>query len=165
MTVADKPALVGGNVGDVTAPAGVQAAWVGSEVPDDRVGPDSGPRVGDRRQLPSPAVLALQSGSAHQPGDAAAPAVLALPLKDGVDARDPVGPARPIVDLGDLLGQLGVADRSRAGLAGAAGVEGGSGDLQQFTRALDVVTVSLLRLGENGCTVTGSPSRRKRWPA
>ena len=76
----------------------------------------------------------------HQPGDAAAAALGALALQDGMDARGPVGSARLVVDGGDLLGQLGVADRAGAGRAGAAGVEGGSGDLQQFTRPFDAVT-------------------------
>lgn len=50
---------------------------VGSEVADDEVGPGGGPRVGERRQLSSPAVQALQPGASHQSGDAAAAAVLA----------------------------------------------------------------------------------------
>jgi hypothetical protein len=48
------------------------------------------------------------------------------------DVRDQFGPE---VDFGDLLGELGIADRSRTRSALAAGVEGGSGDLEQFTRA------------------------------
>ncbi|MBT2541545.1 hypothetical protein J7E99_12700 [Streptomyces sp. ISL-44] len=50
-----------------------------------------------------------------------------------------------LVDLSDQLGQLGVTDRAGAGLAGAAGIEGGSGDLQQFTRPFDAVTCTFLR--------------------
>jgi len=50
-------------------------------------------------------------------------------------ARSPVSSAGPLVDFADLLGEPGIADRAWTGPAAAAGVEGGSGDLQQFTRA------------------------------
>ncbi|MFB6777473.1 hypothetical protein ACFCX0_08615 [Streptomyces sp. NPDC056352] len=43
--------------------------------------------------------------------------------------------ALKLVDRGDLPGQFGITDRPRTGSSGSAGVEGGSGDLQQFTRA------------------------------
>lgn len=47
------------------------------------------------------------------------------------------------MNLDEFLCQLGTVNCSRIGLAVAAGVEDGSGDLEQFTRTLDVVTVSL----------------------
>lgn len=66
----------------------------------------------------------------HQPCDTVTPARSALMLERGVDARGTIGSPRPAVDDGDLLGQLGVADRTGTGCCGEAGIVGGSGDLQ-----------------------------------
>nr|WP_167367931.1 hypothetical protein [Streptomyces agglomeratus] len=93
-------------------------------------------------------MAALQARRSHQSGDAAASADSTLAFQHGLDAWSAVGATRLGVDLGDLPGQFRVMDRPRTGLAGAAGAEGGSGDLEQFTCALDVVTVLLLRLDE-----------------
>ncbi|MFF4442569.1 hypothetical protein [Streptomyces sp. NPDC001621] len=49
----------------------------------------------------------------------------------GVDTRGAVGAPGLLVDGGDLLGQLRVLHGPGTGCVGAAGVEGGSGDLQQ----------------------------------
>jgi hypothetical protein len=65
-----------------------------------------------------------------------------------MDTRGSVASPRVGVDLGDLVGQPGIADGTGTGFAAAAGVEGGTGDLQQFTRPFDAVARLLLRLDE-----------------
>ena len=92
---------------------------------------------------------AVQSGGAHQPGDAlaAVPAALARRARRGRAGRRRCrrtrrGPA--------VICSVSSASRTARGTggAGAAGVEGGSGDLQQLTRPLDAVPPLLLRLDE-----------------
>lgn len=67
----------------------------------------------------SSAVSALQSGGPHQPCDTTAAAPGTLALERGMHARGPVGSARLRMDLGDLLGQLGISHRT----GGASGPE------------------------------------------
>jgi hypothetical protein len=52
------------------------------------------------------------------------------------------------VQLVDLLAQVGVGLLARGGLIGALLVVGGSGDLEQLARLLDVAVAGLLRLDE-----------------
>lgn len=65
-----------------------------------------------------------------------------------MDVRSPVGSAGPLVDDDDLLRQFGVMHRAGTRGAGGVGVEGGSGDLEQFTRTLDAVSCGFLCLDE-----------------
>lgn len=125
-----------------------RSPWAPGRSPKGKVGPENGSRIGDRGQVPPSATTALQTGRPHQPGDPAAGAADTFALQGCVDAGGSVGAARLLVDRGDLTGRFGITDRPRTGFSGSAGVEGGSGDLQQFTRALDVVAAPILRPDE-----------------
>lgn len=52
------------------------------------------------------------------------------------------------MNVGDLFRQLGVTERAGTRRAGAAGTEGGPGDLQQLTCSFDAVTCTLTCLDE-----------------
>src|SRR4051795_8702494 len=105
-------------------------------------------RVGDGGLLPPLRGAPPQVRLLHQPRDS----LPAVPL--AVAARRRVDPGSAVATLGlgvqflDLVGRLGVLTRSNGGLVGALRVVGGTGDLQQLTRPLDVVVASLLRLDE-----------------
>ena len=126
----------------------VDPGGVGAEVPADRIGPGGGRRVGDRGLLPPPRRPPGQAGLPHQPGDplAGMPAPLAAQL--GVDPRRPVPALGPLVPGPDVRGQPGVLAVPVRGLPAAGGVVGGTGDLQQLARPLDVALLRFLRLDE-----------------
>jgi hypothetical protein len=92
--------------------------------------------VGHRGAVAPTAVPALKAGLAHQPGDPGPSALVTALLEHGVDARDSVASPGVRMDLGDLRGQLGVADGAGTGLAVAAGVEGATGDLAGHVEAV-----------------------------
>jgi hypothetical protein len=91
--------------------------------------------------------LPAQPGSAHQPGDALAAVAAALPAQLGVHHRSVITSLGPLMHGPDLAGELRVVLLTPAG-PGAVGVIGGTGDLQQLARPLDVAPASLLRLDE-----------------
>ncbi|GAA2104376.1 hypothetical protein GCM10009801_79960 [Streptomyces albiaxialis] len=67
-----EPAFVGGDVGDVAAPAGVGGGRVGLEVASYQVGPGRCGRVGDRGAVLGRAVAAGEADGPCQPCDASA---------------------------------------------------------------------------------------------
>src|SRR3954454_24008604 len=88
----------------------------------------------------------------HQPGDPLPAVSSALAGQLGVDPRCSVAAPGLLVQLVDLLAQVGVgllADGAPVGApVGALLVVGGSGDLEQLARLLDVAVPGLLRLDE-----------------
>src|SRR3954453_8633345 len=105
-------------------------------------------RGGDGRLLPPLRGAPPQVRLLHQPRDSLPAVPLAVAARRRVDPGSAVATPGLGVQLLDLLGQLGVLTRSNGGLVGALRVVGGTGDLQQLTRPLDVVVASLLRLDE-----------------
>src|ERR671912_1283375 len=105
-------------------------------------------RIGNRGALETARGAPVQPGSAHQAGHplAAVPAPLATQLR--MDPRGAVAALGRLVGVADALGQLLVCDLPRRWGAGAVGVVGGPGDLQQLARPLDVALLQLLRLDE-----------------
>lgn len=81
-----KPALVRGDVGDVTAPALVRARRVGLEVTQHQVGPCGRIRVGHGDAVAAPAMDVGQAGLAHQSCHPAPSAPGPLAAQSGVDA-------------------------------------------------------------------------------
>ena len=90
----------------------------------------------------------MQAGGAHQPRDPLAAVAVAVTAQLRVDPRGAVAALGPLVGLADVLGELLVCDLPCRWDAGAVGVVGGAGDLQQLARPLDVALLGLLRLDE-----------------
>jgi hypothetical protein len=67
----------------------------------------------------------------------------------GMDAWCAVAALERLVGLADVVGELLVGAMTRRGGVGAVGVVGGTGDLQQLARPLDVALLGLLRLDES----------------
>src|SRR5829696_1949842 len=65
-----------------------------------------------------------------------------------VDAWSPIAALGCLVSLADVLGELVVGELAGRREGGAVGVIGGTGDLQQLARPLDVALLCLLRLDE-----------------
>jgi hypothetical protein len=80
------------DIRDVAAPAGIKPGALGLEVPDDEVGAEGSPGIGDHGPVPSSAVPALQSGGPASVvrRDGGAPGPLALE-----HAMQPRGPQVP----------------------------------------------------------------------
>jgi hypothetical protein len=85
---------------------------------------------------------------------------MAAAAKLSMDAWGAVAALGRLMGQADVLGELFVGALTGRREAGAVGVVGGPGDLQQLARPLDVALLCLLRLDERK-TFTGSPSRRK----
>src|SRR3954454_5026349 len=84
----------------------------------------------------------------HQPGDPFTAVSSALAGQLGVDPRCSVAAPGLLVQLVDLLAQVGVGLLADGAPVGALLVVGGSGDLEQLGRLLDVAVAGLLRLDE-----------------
>src|SRR5829696_8684262 len=143
-----QPPFPGWNVGDVATPAGVDRSGVDGEVTADQVCPGGGRRIGDRGPLPPARPAPAQARSAHQPGHplSGVPAPLATQLR--MDPRGAIAALGRLVCLADVLGELVVDLLPDRRPVGAVGVVGGTGDLQQLARPLDVALLRLLRLDE-----------------
>ena len=98
--------------------------------------------------LPAARGASAQTGGAHQPGDPLAAVPVAAAAELGVDAWGAVAALGPLVGLADVVGELLVGALAGRHAAGAVGVIGGTGDLQQLTRPLDGALLCLLRLDE-----------------
>lgn len=103
-----EPALLGGDVGDVTAPACVDRCRVRLEAAKHQVRSGGSMRVRDSCAMSAPAGPPGEAGLPHQPCDRAASAHLALASEACVNAWGTVGAVGPLVNGGDLLDQLGV---------------------------------------------------------
>src|SRR4029453_14934504 len=100
---------------------------------------------------------------------------MAAATQFGVDPGRAIAALGRLVGLADVLGELLVGELACRRDAGAVGVVGGPGDLQQLTRPLDVALLRLLRLDERidvhrvSCTKKAvarlriSTSCRSRW--
>jgi hypothetical protein len=66
------------------------------------------------------------------------------------------------MDRGDPLGQRRIVASPLRPIAGAVGVVGGTGDLKQLTRTLDVPVVLTFSASTNGYTFTGLPGEENR---
>src|SRR5215217_1780801 len=143
-----QPALPGREVGDVATPAGVDRGRIDREVTADQVRPGGRRRVRDGRALEAAWGAPVQPSSAHQAGHALAAVAVTGAAQLCVDAWCAVAALGPLVGLADVLGQLLVGALPRRRGAGAVGVIGGPGDLQQLTRTLDAALLRLLRLDE-----------------
>src|SRR4029450_3730054 len=73
---------------------------------------------------------------------------MAAATQFGVDPGRAIAALGRLVGLADVLGELLVGELACRRDAGAVGVGGGPGDLQQLTRPLDVALLRLLRLDE-----------------
>ncbi len=133
-----QPAIPGGEVGDVAAPPGVDLGRVGGEVPADRIGPGCGGRIGDGGLLPPLGCPAAQAGLAHQPGDPLAGMPAPLAAQPGMNPRRAVTALGSLVPGRDPRREPGILAVPVRGLPSACGVAGGTGDLQQLARPLDV---------------------------
>src|SRR3954468_9027901 len=84
----------------------------------------------------------------HQPGDPLRAVPAPGPTQFGLDARRTVTTLRVLVHGHDRLGQVRVILLPLPGAVAAMRVVGGTGDLQQLARSLDVAVLELLRLDE-----------------
>src|SRR5215211_3954724 len=110
-------------------------------------------------------VLLQQPGPAHQPGHALTAVVVPGATQFGVDAWCAVAALGCLVGSADVFGELVVGELACRRDGGAVvGVVGGTGDLQQLARRLRVRCWAF-SASMNGCTFTGSPSRRTPWLA
>src|SRR6185437_13706391 len=159
-----EPPLPGRDVGDVPAPPLVDPGGVRGEVPADRIGAGRGRRIGDRGLLPPPRRPPGQPGLAHQPGDALAGVPVPLAAQLGMDPRGAVPAPGPLVLSCDPGRELRVGAVPARRLLAAGGVVGGTGDLQQLARPLDVTLLRFLRLDER-VAVHRVLTRRKPSPA
>ena len=102
-------------------------------------------------------------GLPHQPGDPLAAMPPARGAQRGMDPRGAVAALGLLVHRLDLRGQLGVL-RGPPRRPARCCVEGGTGDLQQLARPLDVVPAALLRLDERVARSPGLLREESRGP-
>src|SRR5580693_4292066 len=102
----EQPPFPGADIGDVTAPAGIEPGRIRGEVAADPVSPARGGRVRDRGLLPAPGRPAGQPGGAHQPGDALAAVPASQVTQLGVHPRRAVPAPGFLMHGPDLAGEI-----------------------------------------------------------
>src|SRR5215211_991987 len=143
-----QPAFPGRDIGDVATPAGVDRGGVDGKVAADQVRAGGGCRIGDGRALEPARGAATQPGGAHQACHTLAAMAVPATTQLGVDAWSAVAALGGLVGLADVLGELLIGAVAGRDGAGAVGIVGGTGDLQQLARALEGALLGSLRLDE-----------------